>query len=135
MRPVRPEAWTAARQSCLVSLWCLGWPGRPGKGPEEVLPEARQQPTGMSHLPQPCPQRPSPHSHLLTSLLTFCSLQLGTQDYLFMEGDIMGLSTTTLSCHLPGNVACHYQSSCRPRLDESSLDGGLSILTLRLSTN
>lgn len=24
----------------------------------------------------------------------------------------MGTSTTTLSYHLPGNVACHYQSSC-----------------------
>lgn len=60
---------------------------------------------------------------LLTSLLPFFPLQLGTQDYLFMEGDIMGTSTTTLSCHLPGNVACHYQSSCLPRLDESSFDG------------
>lgn len=46
----------------------------------------------------------------------------------------MATSTTTLSCHLPGNVVCHYQSSCLPRLDESSFDGDLSILTLRLST-
>lgn len=60
---------------------------------------------------------------LLTSLLPFFPLQLGTENYLFMEGDIMGMSTTTLSCHLPGNVACHYQSSCLPRLDESSFDG------------
>lgn len=35
----------------------------------------------------------------------------------------MGTSTTTLSCHLPRNVACHYQNSCLPRLDESSSDG------------
>lgn len=45
----------------------------------------------------------------------------------------MGMSTTTLSCHLPGNVACYYQSSCLPRLDKSSLDG--VYFNPRLSTN
>ncbi|KAL1772334.1 macrophage colony-stimulating factor 1 isoform X1 [Sigmodon hispidus] len=84
----------------------VGLGGLEGKGKDQ-----RKSCLKPANSPQECHTSPNhvlsnpPHTPIADQPPPFSSLQLGTQDYLFMEGDIMGMSTTTLSCHLPGSMA------------------------------